>query len=84
MRMMKPVAQATKRAVNLSLDGALVDRARALTGNLSGQVETLLAAFVESREAENEAEAERLRSAARSWNEFDERHGSFADEFSTL
>jgi antitoxin CcdA len=81
---MKSALQAPKRAVNLSLDGALVDRARALTGNLSAKVETLLTAFVESREAENEVEAARLRDAARSWNEFDERHGSFADEFSTL
>lgn len=57
-----------KRAVNLSLDGALVDRARALTGNLSGQVE----------------QAERLKGAARSWNDFGERQGSFADEFDAL
>lgn len=80
---MKSPGQA-KRAVNLSLDGALVDRVRELTGNLSGQVELLLAEFVERREAESRAEADRLEGAARSWNEFGERQGSFADELSTL
>lgn len=65
-----------KRPVNLCLDGALVDRVRELTGNR--------AEFVERREAESRAEADRLEGAARSWNEFGERQGSFADEFSTL
>lgn len=83
---MKPSfdAQAPKRPVNLSLNADLVERARRLTDNLSGQVDLLLADFVERREAEREAEADRLRRAARSWDEFTERHGSFADEFSTL
>ncbi len=77
-------AQGPKRPVNLSLNAELVERARTLTDNLSGQVELLLADFIERREAERQDEADRLKSAARSWNEFTERHGSFADEFSTL
>lgn len=90
MRMMKtaaklhPARALPKRAVNLSLDAALVERARALTTNLSGEVEQLLAEFVERREAEKGEEARRLQDAARSWDTFAERCGSFADEFSTL
>lgn len=76
--------RAPKRPVNLTLDAELVRRARGLSDNLSAQVESLLAAFVEKREAESHADAERAERAARSWNEFAERHGSFADEFSTL
>ena len=77
-------AHAAKRPVNLSLNAELVERARTLTDNLSGQVELLLVEFIEPRESERQDEAERLRGAARSWDEFAERHGSFADEFSTL
>lgn len=33
---------------------------------------------------EPQDDAERLRGAALSWDEFAERHGSFADEFTTL
>lgn len=86
MRMMsdEPSVTAPKRPFNLSLNVELVERARRLTSNLSAQVETLLADFVERREQEQRAEAERLERAAQAWNDFAERHGSFADEFSTL
>jgi antitoxin CcdA len=86
MRMMsyRLVMTVPKRPVNLSLNIDLVERARRLTDNLSAQVETLLAEFVERREQEQQAEAERLERAAQAWNDFAERHGSFADEFSTL
>lgn len=73
-----------KRPVNLTLDAALVKRARAMSDNLSGRVESLLVEFVEKREAEDRANADRSERAARSWNDFAERIGSFADEFSTL
>jgi post-segregation antitoxin (ccd killing protein) len=73
-----------KRPVNLTLDAELVERAQRMTGNLSAQVESLLEEFVEKREAEDQARAARSDRAARSWNAFAERHGSFADEFSTL
>ncbi len=76
-------ARASKRAENLSLDADLVERARSLTPNLSGQ-DALLVELVERREGERCAEADSLRAAARAWDEFAERHGSFADEFSTL
>ncbi|MBS0229734.1 MAG: type II toxin-antitoxin system CcdA family antitoxin [Proteobacteria bacterium] len=77
-------AIAPKRPVNLSLNAALVEQARALTGNLSAEVESLLAAFVQQRLRERDAQAERLRRSATAWNTYTDRHGSFADEFSTL
>ncbi len=75
---------APKRPVNLSLNAALVEQARALTGNLSAEVESLLADFVQQRLRERDAQAERLRCSATAWNAYTDRHGSFADEFSTL
>ncbi len=74
----------SKRPVNLTLDAELVKRARGMSSNLSAQVESLLTEFVEKREAEDRARRGRSERAARSWNAFAERHGSFADEFSTL
>ena len=76
--------RAVKKAVNLSLNEDLVARARRLTDNLSAEVEALLAEFVARHAQLREAEAERLRRSAAAWNDYDERHGSFADEFSTL
>lgn len=73
-----------KRPVNLTLDAKLVKRARGMCDNLSAQVESLLTELVEKREAEDRAHKGRSERAARSWNDLAERHGSFADEFSTL
>lgn len=83
---MKPVfdPEVAKRPVNLSLNADLVERARALTGNLSAEVETLLADFVQRRQLERETQAERLRRSASAWNAWADSHGSLADEFSTL
>jgi antitoxin CcdA len=77
-------AQARKRAVNLSLNESVVSSARALTDNLSELVEDLLAEHVASEQARI-AELERVgRATSGVWNEFADRHGSFADEHSTL
>ena len=75
---------APKRPVNLSLNEALVAQARQMTGNLSAEVESMLADFVQRQKQLREAEAQRLKRAATAWNRFAEKHGSFADEFSTL
>ena len=75
---------APKRPVNLSLNEALVAQARQMTGNLSAEVESMLADFVQRQKQLREAEAQRLRRAAMAWNRFAEKQGSFADEFSTL
>lgn len=76
--------RAPKRSVNLSLNEDLVARARRLTDNLSAEVESLLAAFVERQVGRRREEMEALRRTAEDWNDFAEAHGSFADEFSTL
>jgi post-segregation antitoxin (ccd killing protein) len=76
--------RASKRPVNLTLNAELVEQARQLTGNLSAEVETLLAGFVQQKMAEHDAQRERLHRSAASWNAFNTSHGSFSDEFSTL
>lgn len=75
---------APKRPVNMTLNQDLVRRARALTGNLSERVEQLLAEYLlaeHKRCAERDA---RLDAAIEALNAFDETHGSFADEHSSL
>ncbi len=75
---------APKRPVNLSLDEDLVARARHMTGNLSAEVESLLADFVLRQTQLRQDEALRFKRSAGVWNTFADRHGAFADEFSTL
>jgi len=76
--------KAPKRAVNLSLNSDLVAKARGVTGNLSEVVESLLVEFLAKEQAQQETRAEALRSTIETWNAFGEKHGSFADEHSTL
>lgn len=73
-----------KRPVNLSLNEDLVAQARALTDNLSAEIELLLAAYIEKHQQLRDSEAGRLRRSALAWARYAEKHGSFADEFSTL
>jgi len=75
---------AAKRPVNLSLNADLVARARGVTGNLSEVVEGLLAQFLAQKQAEADARSEALRATVATWNTFGDKHGSFADEHSTL
>lgn len=75
---------ARKRAVNLFLSEDLVAQARSMTDNLSAEVESLLAAYVQQQQQLRDSEADRLRRSAVAWNHYAERRGSFADEFSTL
>ena len=75
---------ARKRAVNLTLNEDLVSQARTLTDNLSGVIESLLAEFLAAEKLRRAAELERVRATVATWNEFAEKHGSFADDHSTL
>ena len=77
-------AKAPKRPVNLSLNEDLVAQAREVTNNLSEVVESLLADFVSKERARRDAHAKALKEAVLTWNAFGEKHGSFADEHSTL
>ena len=76
--------KAAKRPVNLSLNEDLVREVRSMTDNLSGIVESLLTEFVVGERAKRAAEDDALKRAVESWNSFAEKHGSFADEHSTL
>lgn len=86
MRIMEPAfdSSARKRPVNLTLNTDLVDRSRLLTDNLSGIVEKLLAGWLEQQQQERLRRHRVSEAAASAWNTYNSRHGSIADEFSTL
>ncbi len=73
-----------KRAVNLTLNEALVAQAKGMTGNLSNVVEQLLADYVTQQHAARQAKSQDAQLAAQGWNDFNQRAGAFADEHSTL
>lgn len=75
---------ARKRPVNLTLNEDLVAQARGVTDNLSGVVESLLADFLSREKQRRTADAKAVRETIATWNSFAEKHGSFADEHSTL
>lgn len=83
---MKPAFNlaARKRPVNLTLNEDLVVQVRGLTDNLSGVVESLLADYVEHERQQRLAKASALQATVSTWNDFNARHGSFADEYSSL
>ncbi len=66
---------APKRDVTLSLDEEILHRAQSLPGDLSERVEKLLADEVAKADRER-----RLDAVIEAWNQFDEKHGSFADQ----
>ncbi|OGS94129.1 MAG: plasmid maintenance protein CcdB [Gallionellales bacterium RIFCSPLOWO2_02_FULL_57_47] len=76
--------QARKRPVNLTLNEELVTQAKGMTNNLSGVVEQLLADYVMKQNNARQEKAHHADVAAKAWNTFNERSGSFADEHSTL
>jgi antitoxin CcdA len=77
-------AAARKRPVNLTLNEDLVSRAKSMTDNLSGVVESLLAEFVERTSRERLARAKAVEATVEVWNTFNSDAGSIADEYSSL
>jgi antitoxin CcdA len=75
---------APKRAINLSLNGDLVRQARQYSGNLSAEVEALLAGYVQQQTQAREDKLAEARRLCEALNEFNRQHGGFADEHSTL
>ncbi len=75
---------APKRPVNMTLNEDLVRRAREYTSNLSEQVEKLLVEYLDSEQKRRLEHDDRLDAAIRAWNDFDDKHGSFADEYADL
>jgi antitoxin CcdA len=83
---MKPVTQTqpVKRPVNLLLNEATVQQARVYTRNLSSTVDGLLAEFVARERQLRLDQQQHYAEVSGAWNRFEEAHGSFADEHSTL
>lgn len=81
---MPSTAPVRKRPVNLTLNEALVEQARAYTSNLSATMETLLADFVAQQQQAARSQQQRADACAADWNALHDRLGSFADEHSTL
>ena len=75
---------ARKRPVNLTLSENLVEQAKAMTDNLSGVVENLLAEFVQKEQRAMLTRSEVIEDTVALWNEFERKTGSFADQYSTL
>jgi len=75
---------APKSPVNMILNEDLVRRARAVTPDLSGTVERLLADFLASNEVRDAAEIERDVRTMAAFAAVDAVHGTLADDFPTL
>ena len=73
-----------KRAVNLTLNEALVTQAKKFTGNLSSTVETLLNDYVAQQQQARLSRQHAADACVEYWNEVLAAEGSFADEHSTL
>jgi antitoxin CcdA len=80
-----PTLADRKRAVNLTLNEALVHEARALTGNLSATVDALLAEYVARERAARQERQQVADAVCSDWNAVLEAGGgSYADAHLTL
>jgi antitoxin CcdA len=77
-------AGARKRPVNLTLNEDLVSQAKSLTDNLSGVVEGLLSEFVSRAHRERLQKSKVVEATVATWNKFNSKSGSIADEYSSL
>jgi antitoxin CcdA len=77
-------ATARKRPVNLTLNEDLVSQAKSMTDNLSGVVEGLLSEFVSRVNRERLQKSKVAETTVATWNEFNSKSGSIADEYSSL
>ena len=84
MKSVSSPAPAQKRPVNLTLTERNVEQARQYTTNLSATVDELLADFVARETLACQAKRKLYAKVSEAWNKFEELHGSFADEHSTL
>ena len=73
-----------KKAVNLSLNEALVQESRAYCGNLSAKVEEMLQAYVVSERQSRQNHRQQAQQAVAGWNALHDATGSYADGHSTL
>lgn len=73
-----------KKPVNLHLSDVNVAQARRFTTNLSATVDELLAEYVARESSAQDAKQKLRNDVCAALNRFNEVHGSFADEHSTL
>lgn len=83
-RALPSTAASRKRAVNLTLNEALVAQAKTHTANLSATMEELLTAFVAEQNRALLTHQQQALAIADFWNAVSNAQGSFADEHSTL
>ena len=79
-----PVPSTRKRAVNLTLNEALVEQARAYTDNLSATLENLMLEYVQRRQRADLERRKDAQACAAQWNDCHDKVGAFADEHTTL
>ena len=72
---------ASKKRINITVNEDLVRVAQSYTDNLSGTIETLLAAWAQEERRKQEDDREHRKKVVAAWNAFDEKHGRFADEW---
>lgn len=73
-----------KRPFNPLLSESTVQQARDFTGNLTATVDSLLADDVKKQNKAQLSKQQQGDAIAYAWNQFHVRHGSFADDHSTL
>ena len=77
-------APARKRAVNLTLNEALVTQAKSYTDNLSATLESLLSEFVATQQSAQRKHQQEADVCVADWNAVHDAVGSYADEHTTL
>jgi antitoxin CcdA len=73
-----------KHLMDLASNKELVARARGLAHNSSGIAESLLAGCVEHERKQRTAKTAMLEATIATWNDFNTKRGSYADEYSPL
>jgi antitoxin CcdA len=79
---MTSITQTSKRATNVSVNGALLDRAKALKINLSATLESALSDVVRARE--RDLWRRQNKSAIEAYNRLVEKQGTFGDDTRTF
>ena len=77
-------APARKRAVNLTMNEALVTQAKSYTDNLSATLESLLSEFVATQQSAQRKHQQEADVCVADWNAVHDAVGSYADEHTTL
>ena len=73
-----------KQSMRVMLDGEMVRRAKCMTRDLNGTIETLLASYVEAEEAKRSAERAAIEQWISNSTALIEEHGSPGDEYSPV